>query len=313
MLILTREQTSVSGFTIFARLTRIQFLPLILLPAFVGTALAYHIDHTFNPVFFVLVLLGIGLLHLGANAIDDCYDYQNGVDTTANSMFPKDFGGWKPLPRGFITLRNAKIVSYALFFGSLLLATFFAIVIGPWSLILGLAGVVLAIIYTAPPFKLDYRGFGLGEASILFAFGPIPVLGAYYVQTGDLSISALLVSIPIGILTVTVLMNHDMIFYEVYRASKKMSLAAILGRSRALKTSLAMTVFSYAFILLLIGVGIVPLWCVIAPIVSVIILARRAKIYGQPNGPPPSYIPLATNGIVADWIFTLLLGLTCLI
>ncbi len=178
---------------------------------------------------------------------------------------------------------------------------------------MGLAGVVLAIIYTAPPFKLDYRGFGFGEASILFAFGPIPVLGAYYVQTGELSISALLVSIPVGVLTVTVLMNHDMIFYEVYRASKKMSLGAKLGRSRALKSSLAMTLFSYVFVLFLIGVRLLSIWCVIAPIVAFLILARRAKIYGQPNGPPPSYIPLATNGIIADWIFALLLGLTCLI
>lgn len=313
MLILTGEQARVNGFTVFSRLTRVQFLPLILLPGLVGSALAYHAYHSFNTTYFVLVMLGIGMLHLGANGIDDCYDYQNGVDMIANSMFPKDFGGWKPLPRGLITLQNAKIISYSLFVGSLLLATFFAIVVGLWSLILGLAGVILALIYTAPPFKLDYRGLGLGEVSILFAFGPIPVLGTYFVQTGSLSISALLVSLPIGILTVTVLINHDMIFYEVYRASHKMSLGAVLGRSISLKISLAMTLFSYAFLIILISLGVLPFWSVISPIVSGLVLVRSAKLFGQPNGPPPSYIALATDGMLADWMFSLLLGLTVML
>lgn len=313
MLNLTLEQASASGLTIFSRLTRAQFLPLILLPGVVGTALAYHIHGSFNPSYFFLVMLGIGLLHLGANAIDDCYDYQNGVDKTANRMFPKDFDGWKPLPRGMITLRNAKILSYSLFLGSLLLATYFTFKVGTWSLVLGLTGVILAIIYTAPPFKLDYRGFGLGEASIFLAFGPIPVLGTYYVQTGELSLSALLVSIPIGILTTTVLINHDMIFYEVYSASSKMSLGVVLGRSRALKTSLALSIFSYAFLLFLISIGTLPISCAIAPIVSGLVLARTGKIFGRPREPPPSYVPLAINGMTANWIFALLLGLTVLI
>lgn len=295
---------------VFSRLTRMQFLPLILMPGLVGTALAYHLNGSFNPVYFLLAMSGIGFLHLGANAIDDCYDFQNGVDETANSMFPKDFGGWKPLPRGLITLQNAKLVSYGLFTSSLLLATYFAIVVGPWSLILGLAGVFLAIVYTAPPFKLDYRGVGLGEASILLAFGPIPILGSYYVQTGAISLSALLVSIPVGILTVTVLINHDMIFYEVYSNSKKFSLATVLGRSRALKASLLMTLVSYALIFILVVGGILSWQCCLAPVVSGFILARTGRIFTRPNEPPPGYIPHAMNGMIANWVFSFLLGLS---
>ncbi|HYB04407.1 MAG TPA: prenyltransferase, partial [Nitrososphaerales archaeon] len=216
---------------IFYRLTRAQFLPLILLPTAVGTALAFRATGSFKLDYFLLVLLGVVMLHLGANAIDDCYDFQNGVDAIANSMFPPDFGGWKPLPRGLITLRKAKVVSGLLFFGSLLISLYFWTVVGYWSFILAGAGILLATFYTAPPIKLDYRGKGLGEIAILLAFGPIPVLGAYYVQTAVLSISALLVSIPIGIMTVTILVDHDMIFFEVYQRAKKFSLGAVLGRS----------------------------------------------------------------------------------
>ena len=54
-------------------------------------------------------------------------------------------------------------------------SAFLLTLVGYWALFFGVVGAMLAIIYTAPPFKLDYRGLGLGELSILFAFGPLPV------------------------------------------------------------------------------------------------------------------------------------------
>jgi 1,4-dihydroxy-2-naphthoate polyprenyltransferase len=300
----------VSKLEIFYRLTRSQFLPLILLPTATGTALAFRATGSLKLDYFLLVLLGVVLLHLGANAIDDCYDFQNGVDAIANSMFPLDFGGWKPLPRGLITLRNAKVVSGLLFFGSFLISLYFWTVVGYWSFILAAAGILLATFYTAPPFKLDYRGKGLGEIAILFAFGPIPVLGAYYVQTATLSLSALLVSIPIGIMTVTILMDHDIIFFEVYQRAKKFSLGAVLGRSRTLSASLYLTLISYAMVAVLVAERVLPLLSLAAPIISAIILSRKSKIFRQSGEAPPFYVPFTVNALLSNWMFALLLAVT---
>ncbi len=290
-----------------------QFLPLIVLPVLSGTFLAFRYYHTFNPEYFALMLVGVILLHLGANAIDDCYDHQNGVDSIANSMFPKDFAAWKPLPRGFITLQNAKSVSYALLLGSLLLAVYFAFAVGPWALILGVAGIALAVIYTAPPFKLDYRGLGLGEIAIFFCFGPIPVLGSFYVQTGLLSLRDLLVSIPIGIMTVTILVDHDLIFYEVYTAAKKFSLGAALGRARSLSLSLTLTGISYAMVFVLVALRVLPIWCSLAPVASALILVRKAKTFKLPNELPSYYVSFTVNALLSNWIFALVLALTVLV
>lgn len=309
-----RESTVRAGrVTIFQRLTRAQFLPLVILPALSGTFVAYRDYHVFNVAYFALVLLGVALLHLGANAIDDCYDFQNKVDEIANSMFPKEFGGWKPIPRGMISLRAAKLVSYLLFLGSLLLAVYFLFAVGPWSLILGVAGVILALVYTAPPVKLDYRGLGLGEIAIFLAFGPIPVLGSYYVQTGSLALTALLVSVPIGIMTVTVLMYHDLIFFEVYRASKKMSLTAILGRGRSLSASLLLTAIAYSLVFVLVGAKIIPIWSCLAPLASAVVLARKAGAYRKPNEPPPFYVSITVNGMTSNWVFSAILALSILL
>jgi 1,4-dihydroxy-2-naphthoate polyprenyltransferase len=301
------------GVGVFLRLTRLQFIPLIIVPAILGTTLAYRFDHVFNPLYLGLTLCGVTLLHLGANAIDDCYDYENGVDEIANSIFPKDFGGWKPLPRGLITLRKAKIVSYALFAGSLVFAAFFWLVVGVWSLILGAMGILLAIVYTAPPLKLDYRGYALGEMSILLAFGPIPVLGSFYVQTGMLSLLPILVSIPVGLLTVTILIDHDLIFYEVYSTAKKFSLATVLGRAKSLRASLSMTLFSYLFVLILVAFRVLPVWSFLAPVGSALIMLRKAGTFRKPGATPPEYVPFTVNGMLANWCFSLLLAITALL
>lgn len=300
----------VSGAVIILRLTRAQFLPLILLPACAGTALAFLMTGAFNLGRFLLVLLGVALLHLGANAIDDCYDYENGVDAIANSMFPPDFGGWKPLPRGYISLRNAKIGSALFFAGSLLISLYFWGIVGYWSFVFAAAGSLLAIFYTAPPLKLDYRGKGLGEIAILLAFGPIPVVGSFYVQTGLLSLSALLMSIPVGIMTVTILVDHDMIFFEVYQKAKKYSLGATLGRRNALRASLYLTVFCYFLVLIFVAVKILPILCLIAPIVSGAILSRKYSVFNKSEEHPSYYVPFTENAMLSNWIFTLLLAIT---
>jgi 1,4-dihydroxy-2-naphthoate polyprenyltransferase len=276
----------------------------------VGTALAYRVTGDFNLDYFILVVIGVALLHLGANSIDDCYDYQNGVDAIANSMFPPDFGGWKPLPRGLISLRSAKVVSSVLFLGSLLISIYFWRVVGYWSFLFAVAGILLAVFYTAPPLKLDYRGKGLGEVAILFAFGPIPVLGSYYVQTGALSLSALLVSISIGIMTVTILIDHDMIFYEVYQKAEKFSLGAVLGREKGLAASLYLTIFSYVLVIALVVAGILPALTLLSPIISGAILARKSKTFRKPSEVPPYYVPFTANALMSNWLFTLILAIT---
>ncbi|MGI0091207.1 MAG: prenyltransferase, partial [Nitrososphaerales archaeon] len=297
----------------FFKLTRLQFIPLIILPTVVGASLAFRYHHVLNTLYLVFTLAGVILLHLGANAIDDCYDYQNGVDQIADSTFPKDFGGWKPIPRGLISLRAAKTLSYSLLVGSLSFAAYFTVAVGPWSFILGASGVILAIIYTAPPLKLDYRGYGLGELAIFFAFGPIPVVGSFYIQTGLLSMSAFLVSVPIGILTVTILIDHDLIFYEVYSAAKKLSLGTVLGRGGSLKASLSMTIFSYMLVFVLVGSHVLPVLSLLAPAVSALVLLRTIGIFKKLNVPPPMYIPFTVNGLFANWCFSLVLAITTLI
>jgi 1,4-dihydroxy-2-naphthoate polyprenyltransferase len=308
---LSNNKKKVSPVEIFVRLTRFQFIPLIILPGITGIAIAYFYRHgTINLLYFGLVVVGIALLHLGANAIDDCYDYQNGVDQVSNSMFPLDFAAWKPLPRGLISLRNAKIISFSLFGASLAIGAYLAFHVGIWAFLLALLGFIFAFVYCAPPLKLDYRGAGLGELAIFLSFGPIPVLGAFYVQTGILTLQALLISIPIGLLTVTILIDHDLIFYEVYSQAKKFSLATVLGRGKALYVSLCLTILAFGLVVSLVLIQFLPLASLLAPVVSSLVLLRKAKTYKIADGAPHFYAPFTENALFSNWLFALVLALS---
>ena len=74
-------------------------------------------------------------------------------------------------------------------------------------LVIGLIGFLVSWGYTAPPLKLAYRG--LGELGVGLGFGPILVLGTYYVQAQSFSLEALLASIPLGLLVMLILYVNE--------------------------------------------------------------------------------------------------------
>src|SRR2546423_12681148 len=84
----------------------------------------------------------------------------------------------------------------------------------PWAIAFGVAGFLLAFFYVAPPLRLAYIGRGLGEVDILISFGVLPLVGSYYVQTGTVTLTALLASLPIGLYTMAVLYFHHFLHWR---------------------------------------------------------------------------------------------------
>jgi 1,4-dihydroxy-2-naphthoate polyprenyltransferase len=267
------------------RLLRAQFTPIMIAPVVLGAAAAWHYVGAFSLGLFVLALVGAVSLHLAANGIDDAYDYVNGTDGVAEKLFPPEAPGWKPIPRGMLTLSEAFRVSYALYGISLAIGLVLSLLVGWYALAIAVPGILLSYFYTAPPFRLDYRGLGLGELSILFSFGPIPALGTYYVMSGHLSAVPVLISIPSGILTVAILMNHDQIYFDVYSQSGKRSLVVVLGRKRAAMLSAAISVLAYATLVILVAAGTAPLYALLA-FGAVPFLLKSANFRGRELSPP---------------------------
>ncbi len=268
--------------------------------------MAWHDSGLFSPGIFLLALAGSVCLHLAANGIDDVYDYANGTDGVSERVFPPEAPGWKPIARGTVSIGQALEVSY-LFYGiSLLVAVLLSIVVGWLALAIALPGILLSYFYTAPPLRLDYRGLGLGELSILLTFGPIPALGAYYVMTGSLSAVPVLAAASSGLLTTGVLVSHDLIYYDVYRESGKKSLTVVLGRHRATLLSTLLSVAAYALLVLWVAARVVPPFCLLA-LAALPLFARFANT-GREELDPPGYGARTRAVFFHSVLFTLLMA-----
>src|SRR2546423_4709589 len=102
----------------------------------------------------------------------------------------------------------------------------------PWAIAFGVAGFLLAFFYVAPPLRLAYIGRGLGEVDILISFGVLPLVGSYYVQTGTVTLTALLASLPIGIYTMAVLYFHHFLHWRADAAVGKNTPVVAPGERR---------------------------------------------------------------------------------
>jgi 1,4-dihydroxy-2-naphthoate octaprenyltransferase len=294
--------------SVLSRFVRLQFAPVMIGPVVLGAAIAWHQARAFDPVLFALALLGSISLLLAANGIDDVYDQLNGVDATADRLFPREFPDWKPITRGVISIRDGFVIA-GLFYGlSIAIGIYLSLIVGWLAIGIAIPGILLSYFYTAPPLKLDYRGLGLGELSILLSFGPIPCLGAYYVLTRGLSLVAAVAPVSTGLLTVNILLMHDLIFYEAYNQAGKRSLAVVLGAQKTQRVVMTFAVVAYLNIVASIAIGWIPstgLLCFAA--VPILLWSRRG---GAPGQPPPQVFGMRTmRTFLHSVAFTFLLAI----
>jgi len=188
------------------RTTRLPFLSATLVPVLLGIAVAArHGD--FNWWLALTTIIGASFAHLGINVSNDIFDTLSGADDA--NVNPTQFsGGSRVLIYDLLTLRQLVALDLGLFGGAAAIGLYLVWVTASQTLLLiGLAGIVLGIAYTAPPVKLVYRG--LGEIAVAIGFGPIMVLGAYAVQTGSLSWEASVASLPVAILVALILYVNE--------------------------------------------------------------------------------------------------------
>ncbi len=187
--------------------TRAPYLTAILVPVLLGTAIAYH-DGFVNIPVFLITLLSVGLFHMGSNVINDYFDHLSGADEANQNPGPF-FGGSRVIQRGFMQpaeVRNLGVTLYAL--GSALGFVLCWLTGHPLEIIcLGLIGIAIGVLYTAPPVRLVHHG--VGEFFLAIAFGPLIVVGAYFVQTHAWSLEALYASIPVALLIGAVLYINE--------------------------------------------------------------------------------------------------------
>ena len=227
--------------------TRAQFFTATLIPIVLGSVIAWNQSGTFNWLYFILALVGGIFIHAGLDLANDYYDHTSGNDEI--NLFPTAFsGGSRMIQDKILTPKQVLSGSIVCFLIGITIGLYLNYVLpGNTILVIGIIGVFMAFFYTADPLRIGYTGFG--ELTVGLGFGPVMVLGAYYVQTRHLAWLPFLASVPVGILITLVLYINEFPDYDADKEVNKRTWVVLLGKKRAVKIYLWLLSFVYLWVI----------------------------------------------------------------
>ncbi|MDM8568862.1 1,4-dihydroxy-2-naphthoate octaprenyltransferase [Thiotrichales bacterium HSG1] len=236
--------------TIWVKATRPQFFTVIILPILLGTAIAWHLQGIFVPIYLVLSLLAGIFIHAGINVLNDYFDHLNQTDEFNHSPLTPFAGGSRMIQNGVFTVNETYWFGLILISIATIIGFFLISVRGLPLLWIGLFGVLSGYFYSAPPFSLIDKG--VGELLIGLNFGVLAVLGAYYVQTQTLSTIVVVASLPLACLVTAILYINEFPDHNADKQAGKNNLVVRFGLTSA--RTIYVILIGLSFVTVAIGV-----------------------------------------------------------
>jgi len=203
-------------------------LPASTMPVIFGTVLAVvYGGYELKPLFFVMAFVGMVILHGGANILSDIFDYKKGLDTIPSPVS----GG---VVRGLITIREAWVASLSMFSVGTILGLILVYYTGLWLLVIGIVGLFIGTFYTTET-KLSWKYHGLGDLAVFLNFGILGSLGAYYVQSSQLSWVPVIWAIPMSTLVIAILHANNWRDISSDKSGHIFTIASLLGDKMSLR------------------------------------------------------------------------------
>ncbi|MCE9678210.1 1,4-dihydroxy-2-naphthoate polyprenyltransferase [Shewanella sp. AS1] len=255
--------------------SRPRTLPAAIGPLLVGNTLAFHFVQ-FSWLIAVTSMLCAILLQIAVNLANDYFDYKSGVDTHER------IGPVRVTQSGLLApdkVRNAMILCLllALAVGSILIHH------GGWPIaVLAAASILGALCYSGGPYPL--ASHGLGEVAAFVFFGLVAVVGSYYLQAQDTSLSAWILGSAIGLFNAAVMLVNNTRDIATDTKAGKFTLAVKMGEAQAQLLYRALIYLPFA---LLIGgflLGILPGVPVLLAALSLLLARKLANEFSQTTG-----------------------------
>jgi 1,4-dihydroxy-2-naphthoate octaprenyltransferase len=262
-------------------LSRPPFHSVGVLPFALGEVLAWRQQGTFRWDICAWGASGVILVMLATYYAGEYWDYAE--DSLSTRLSPSRFaGGSRVLQRGLLPRRAALWASLV----SLVLAGGVGLVLqlgyrtGPWTIWLGVLGMLGGFFYSTRPVR--WVSTGLGELWIALCYGWLPVAVGYYLQVGQVSPLVHYLAIPIGLTIFNVILLNEFPDYAADAAVGKANLTVRLGRKRATRVYGLVSLGSWAGMLLSLQHGVPwrALWLylpVLALSLTLVVLVVRGR------------------------------------
>jgi 1,4-dihydroxy-2-naphthoate octaprenyltransferase len=226
-------------------------LPAALAPVLVGTGAAAALDG-FRPLTALLALLVALALQVAVNYANDYSDGVRGSDAVR-------VGPMRLVGSGAATPRQVLGAALASFAVAALAGLVLAALSSWWLVAVGAACIAAAWTYTGGPLPYGYRA--LGEVFVFVFFGLVAVVGTTFAQTGSVDGLAVAASVPIGLLSVALLVVNNLRDIEGDAAVGKRTLAVLLGDRGTRVAFAALPAVAFAVV---VAIGVVRPWALLA-------------------------------------------------
>ncbi len=284
-----------NAFTRYFAATRPAFLTVTFAGSLIGLGTAAADGLDIDPVKALVTILFALVAHAGANVINDYFDALNGTDTLNTELLHPFTGGSRFIQNGVLSARQTGRFGHALLAAVIPGGLWLTIESGPGLLTIGLAGLLVAWAYSAPPFKLMSRG--MGESAITAGW-LLVVFGTDYVQRGEAAALPLVAGLPFALLVAAILYINQFPDRRADAAAGKRTVVVRLGPQAASRGYAALAAFAYLWLAGALAAGQMPASAAIALLPAAFSI-RAARSLIADAGHPSRLVPPIRDTIVA--------------
>ena len=270
-------------------------LPFLLLtPACLalGVACVQWTHGQVNWLQALLVLLGAMAAHISVNAFNEYQDFHSGLDALTR---PTPFSGGSGVLPAHPELAGSTLAMAVASLGvSIGVGLYFVALRGPALLPLGLAGVVLVLVYTQwitrhPLLCLIAPGLG---------FGPLMILGTHVALTGEYSVSAAVASLVPFFLVNNLLLLNQFPDVDADRQVGRRHILITAGPAAGARWYAVMTVLAFASIPLGVVLGWLPTGALLGSLGLLIALPTAREVLAHSDDVPRLLPAMGRNVLI---------------
>lgn len=244
------------GFKVWWHLTRPHTLTASFVPVLLGTAIALAVDHeTIHFGLFFAMLIASMLIQAATNMFNEYYDYKRGLDNE-NSV---GIGG--TIVRHGVAPKTIMLIALAFYAVAMLLGVYICAMSSWWLVAVGLVCMLIGYLYTGGPYPIAYSPFGEIVSGAVMGMGI--VLIAFFIQTGEVTLEAVLISVPSMILVGAIMLSNNIRDIVGDTEGGRKTMAILVGRHNAVTVLAAFFIVSYVWIVCLIIFTPLTVWALL--------------------------------------------------
>ncbi|MBO0999976.1 1,4-dihydroxy-2-naphthoate polyprenyltransferase [Bacillus sp. SD075] len=240
---------------IWWELIRPHTLTAAFVPVLLGTVIALLEDGV-NWLLFAAMMIASILIQAATNLFNEYYDFKRGLDTEESV----GIGGG--IVRHGMTPKLIMTLALGMYAIALLLGIYICAVSSWWLAAVGLVCMLVGYLYTGGPLPISYTPFGELFSGLFMGF--LIILIAFFIQTGFVSSTAILIAIPSGILVGLINLSNNLRDHDGDKAHGRKTMPVVMGRKNALTFMAVMFAFSYLWLVGLVLTGSVTPWILLA-------------------------------------------------